>query len=109
MKAIHSKTYILTLVAIFHIVWNVLGGIWAINHGEDLGLGPKENGALLIVMWHLMMLHMSQECRKRWFALGTSLVNIIVALLGLDKSFKCRIAYYGFTDSIATNLFLYSF
>ena len=112
LKTIHSKTYILTLVALFFTLFGtILGGIWADQSwGRFWGWDPKENGALLIVMWHLMMLHMrvSGMVGKDGFALGTSLVNIIVALAWFGVNLlSVGLHSYGFTDSIATNLFAF--
>ena len=60
MKNIYNNVYILTLIALFFTLsGTILGGIWADQSwGRFWGWDPKENGALLIVMWHLMVLHM---------------------------------------------------
>lgn len=43
---------------IFATVGTILGGIWAnYSWGRFWGWDPKENGALMIVLWHLMILH----------------------------------------------------
>ena len=42
----------------FSIVGTILGGVWAnYSWGRFWGWDPKENGALLIVLWELMILH----------------------------------------------------
>jgi len=43
---------------LFSLVGTVLGGIWANDSwGRFWGWDPKENGALLIVLWNLVILH----------------------------------------------------
>jgi ABC-type transport system involved in cytochrome c biogenesis permease subunit len=61
---------------LFSLVGTVLGGIWANDSwGRFWGWDPKENGALLIVLWSLIILH----CRlagwmKGW---GIHLMSIL--------------------------------
>ena len=67
----------------FTMFGTILGGIWADQSwGRFWGWDPKENGALLIVLWHLMMLHLriSGMVKHLGYAFGVSLVNIIVVL-----------------------------
>ena len=43
---------------LFSTVGTILGGVWAnYSWGRFWGWDPKENGALLIVLWELMILH----------------------------------------------------
>jgi len=43
---------------LFSLVGTILGGIWANESwGRFWGWDPKENGALMIVLWYLMILH----------------------------------------------------
>ncbi len=43
---------------LFSFVGTVLGGLWADDSwGRFWGWDPKENGALLIVIWNALMLH----------------------------------------------------
>ena len=112
LKKIFDNTYILTLVALFFTLFGtILGGIWADQSwGRFWGWDPKENGALLIVMWHLMMLHMriSGMVKELGFSLGISLINIIVALAWFGVNLlSVGLHSYGFTDSIAFNLFTF--
>ena len=60
LKKINNNIYGLTLMALFFTMFGtILGGIWADQSwGRFWGWDPKENGALLIVLWLLMMLHM---------------------------------------------------
>ncbi len=60
-----TKRYLTTIVygmiaftLLFSLVGTILGGIWAADSwGRFWGWDPKENGALLIVIWMLVILH----------------------------------------------------
>jgi ABC-type transport system involved in cytochrome c biogenesis permease subunit len=58
-KAITSMTYgVICFSLLFSFVGTVLGGIWADQSwGRFWGWDPKENGALLIVLWNAIILH----------------------------------------------------
>jgi hypothetical protein len=49
---------IVCFAALFSFVGTVLGGIWADQSwGRFWGWDPKENGALMIVIWNALILH----------------------------------------------------
>jgi cytochrome c-type biogenesis protein CcsB len=58
-KALGSMVYgIICFATLFSFVGTVLGGIWADQSwGRFWGWDPKENGALLIVIWNALILH----------------------------------------------------
>jgi len=58
-KAVARMTYgVLCFGLVFSVVGTVLGGIWANDSwGRFWGWDPKENGALMIVLWELAILH----------------------------------------------------
>src|SRR6185503_5162563 len=58
-KALGKMVYaIVCFAALFSFVGTVLGGIWADQSwGRFWGWDPKENGALLIVIWNVLILH----------------------------------------------------
>ena len=58
-KALIGMTYgIVCFALFFSFVGTVLGGIWADQSwGRFWGWDPKENGALLIVLWNAIILH----------------------------------------------------
>jgi ABC-type transport system involved in cytochrome c biogenesis permease subunit len=112
LNKLFDNTYGLTLMGLFFTMFGtILGGIWADQSwGRFWGWDPKENGALLIVLWHLMMLHLrvSGLVQKIGYAYGVSLVNIIVALAWCGVNLlNVGLHSYGFTDNVATNLFLF--
>ncbi len=64
MKANHAKTLsqmiygIVCFAMLFSFVGTVLGGIWSDQSwGRFWGWDPKENGALMIVLWNALILH----------------------------------------------------
>ncbi|MDQ7007961.1 MAG: cytochrome c biogenesis protein CcsA [Acidobacteriota bacterium] len=102
----------LTLVALFFTLFGtILGGIWADQSwGRFWGWDPKENGALLIVMWQLMLLHGRYTAlfRPRGFAFGLVLNNIIVALAWFGVNLlNIGLHTYGFAGNVATNLAIF--
>ena len=58
-KALVSMTYgVICFALFFSFLGTVLGGIWADQSwGRFWGWDPKENGALLIVLWNAIILH----------------------------------------------------
>jgi len=81
----------------------VLGGIWADQSwGRFWGWDPKENGALIIVLWNAMILHLrwGGMIRERGLVLCAIGGNIVtswswfgVNMLGIG------LHSYGFTDA----------
>jgi ABC-type transport system involved in cytochrome c biogenesis permease subunit len=64
-QSLAKMVYAITCFAtLFSFVGTVLGGIWADQSwGRFWGWDPKENGALIIVLWNVLILH------ARWGAL----------------------------------------
>ena len=112
LKSIFNNLFGITLIALFFTLFGtILGGIWADQSwGRFWGWDPKENGALLIVLWQLMMIHMrlSGLARPNDFALGMALNNIIVALAWFGVNLlQVGLHSYGFDDGVARNLFIF--
>jgi len=112
LKSIFSNLFGITLLALFFTLFGtILGGIWADQSwGRFWGWDPKENGALLIVLWQLMMIHMrlSGLAKPKEFALGMALNNIIVALAWFGVNLlQVGLHSYGFDDGVARNLFMF--
>jgi ABC-type transport system involved in cytochrome c biogenesis permease subunit len=66
----------------FSFVGTVLGGLWADDSwGRFWGWDPKENGALMIVLWNALVLHArwGKLVGERGLACLTVLGNIVVA------------------------------
>ena len=112
LKEIYKNSIGLSLVALlFTTLGTILGGIWADQSwGRFWGWDPKENGALLIVLWLLMLLHgrISGELKALGFSAGLVLCNIVVALAWFGVNLlNVGLHNYGFTESIETNLKLF--
>ena len=106
LKSIFNNLFGITLLALFFTLFGtILGGIWADQSwGRFWGWDPKENGALLIVLWQLMIIHMrlSGLAKPKEFALGMALNNIIVALAWFGVNLlQVGLHSYGFDDGVA--------
>lgn len=88
-----------------------LGGIWADQSwGRFWGWDPKENGALMIVLWTAMLLHMkvAKMIGDFGMAVGTVLGMIVVAWAWFGVNLlSIGLHSYGFTSGIATTLLIY--
>lgn len=88
-----------------------LGGIWADQSwGRFWGWDPKENGALLIVLWTAIIFHarLAKLINKLGVAVGCVLGLIVVmwAWFGVNL-LSIGLHSYGFTSGIANSLVLY--
>ena len=102
----------MTFIALFFTMFGtILGGIWGDQSwGRFWGWDPKENGALLIVMWLLMMIHLrlSGWVKAPGYALGLVLANITVALAWFGVNLlNVGLHSYGFTEGAFFNLFAF--
>jgi ABC-type transport system involved in cytochrome c biogenesis permease subunit len=89
----------------------VLGGIWADQSwGRFWGWDPKENGALLIVLWSAIVFHakIAKWIKPLGFAVGSILGVIVVmwAWFGVNL-LGVGLHSYGFTSGIAMSLLFY--
>ena len=77
-KALSRMVYgILCFAMLFSFVGTILGGIWADQSwGRFWGWDPKENGALLIVLWVAICLH------ARWSGLVKQRGLMLLAIFG---------------------------
>ncbi|HKP95960.1 MAG TPA: cytochrome c biogenesis protein CcsA [Fibrobacteria bacterium] len=96
---------------LFSFIGTVLGGIWADQSwGRFWGWDPKENGALLIVIWCVIMLHAKHwgYIRNPGLALGSVFGAIVVSLAWFGVNLlNVGLHSYGFTTGAATKLFAY--
>jgi ABC-type transport system involved in cytochrome c biogenesis permease subunit len=103
-KSLARMVYgIVCFATLFSFVGTVLGGIWADQSwGRFWGWDPKENGALIIVLWNAMILHMrwGGMIRERGLIVCVIGGNIVtswswfgVNMLGIG------LHSYGFTDA----------
>ncbi len=100
------------LVALFFaVLGTILGGIWADQSwGRFWGWDPKENGAMLIALWLIWLVHgrVAGTLRPLAFAMGMVLTNVVVALAWFGVNLlNVGLHSYGFTSHIAANLGLF--
>jgi len=102
---------IVCFATLFSFVGTVLGGIWADQSwGRFWGWDPKENGALIIVLWNALILHLrwGGMIRERGLVNCAVFGNIVtswswfgVNMLGIG------LHSYGFTDAAFQWLMLF--
>ena len=88
-----------------------LGGIWADQSwGRFWGWDPKENGALMIILWSAMLFHakIGRMIGPLGMAVGCALGNIVVvwAWFGVNL-LSVGLHSYGFTSGLARNIIIY--
>ncbi len=96
---------------LFSFIGTVLGGIWADQSwGRFWGWDPKENGALLIVIWCALLLHSKfwGVVRETGLAAGAVLGGVIVSIAWQGVNLlNVGLHSYGFTSGAAIKLFSY--
>ncbi|MEM6329849.1 MAG: cytochrome c biogenesis protein CcsA [Planctomycetota bacterium] len=101
----------LCFAILFSFVGTVLGGLWGDNSwGRFWGWDPKENGALIIVLWNALILH------ARWgkMASDTTLAALAVAgnvvttwsWFGVNELGVGLHAYGGLSDGVSLEKFI---
>ncbi|HJW09133.1 MAG TPA: cytochrome c biogenesis protein CcsA, partial [Holophagaceae bacterium] len=103
-KALLSMAYgIICFSLFFSFVGTVLGGIWADQSwGRFWGWDPKENGALLIVLWNAIILHArwAGYVRERGIMACAIFGNIITSLSWFGVNLLgVGLHSYGFTNN----------
>ncbi|EDY20915.1 cytochrome c assembly protein [Chthoniobacter flavus Ellin428] len=94
---------IVCFATLFSFVGTVLGGIWADQSwGRFWGWDPKENGAIIIVLWNALVLH------ARWGGLVRERGLLVLAIVGNivtawswfgTNMLGIGLHSYGFTDA----------
>jgi len=100
-KLISQAMYgVICTAMLFSFVGTVLGGIWADQSwGRFWGWDPKENGAVLIVLWNALILH------ARWAGLVKTRG---VAILTLGGNMITTWSWFG-TNQLGVGLHAYGF
>ena len=93
---------------IFSFLGTMLGGIWADQSwGRFWGWDPKENGALVIVLWSAILFHarLGRMIGPRGFAAGSVLgvIAVLCAWIGVNL-LGVGLHSYGFTSGLARGL-----
>lgn len=99
------------LSLLFTAVGTILGGIWADQSwGRFWGWDPKENGALLIVLWLIWLLHgqIGGQLSRALFVAGLAALSMIVALAWFGVNLLATgLHSYGFISGVAGGLFAF--
>lgn len=91
---------VLCFAMLLSFVGTVLGGIWADQSwGRFWGWDPKENGAVLIVIWNALILH------ARWCGLVRQRGMAVLSVVGIMVTFW---SYFG-TNQLGAGLHDYGF
>jgi ABC-type transport system involved in cytochrome c biogenesis permease subunit len=107
IKSLGQATYgVLCFATLLSFTGTVLGGIWADQSwGRFWGWDPKENGAVLIVIWNALILHARWAglVKERGIAVMTVFGNIVVAwsYFGTNQ-LGVGLHAYGFNKHLAT-------
>lgn len=90
-------------------VGTLLGGVWADQSwGRFWGWDPKENGALVIVLWLIWVQHarLAGQFGPRAYVAGMALLGIVVAQAWFGVNLlSTGLHSYGFIEGIAFGLF----
>ena len=111
-ESLYQKmSYACFLALFFCLFGTILGGIWADQSwGRFWGWDPKENGALGIVIWLLVLIHgrLAGLLKKQGFAMGMVFTNIIVALSWFGVNLlNVGLHSYGFVQGVLTGLIIF--
>jgi ABC-type transport system involved in cytochrome c biogenesis permease subunit len=104
-RILYRVTYgALCFAIVFSLIGTVLGGLWADDSwGRFWGWDPKENGALMIVLWNAIVLHARWDrlVGERGFALLCIGGNIMTAWSWFGTNqLGIGLHSYGFTSSV---------
>jgi hypothetical protein len=93
-------------------IGTLLGGVWADQSwGRFWGWDPKENGAMIIVLWLLWLQHgrMAGQIGERAFLAGMAALGVVVAQAWFGVNLlSTGLHSYGFIEGIAAALFGYT-
>jgi ABC-type transport system involved in cytochrome c biogenesis permease subunit len=111
-KTVYRMIYgVVCFAMLFSFVGTILGGIWADQSwGRFWGWDPKENGALIIVLWNALVLHArwGGMVKDRGLAMLTTAGNIAVcwSWFGVNE-LGVGLHSYGFTEGVLMKLGLF--
>lgn len=111
-RTVARMTYgVLCFGLLFSVVGTILGGIWAnYSWGRFWGWDPKENGALLIVLWEIAILHarLGGYIRDLGLCVSAVLGACVVAFSWWGVNLlNVGLHSYGFTEGAQTLLDLF--
>ncbi|MEW6072338.1 MAG: cytochrome c biogenesis protein CcsA [Planctomycetota bacterium] len=110
-RSVARMTYgVVCFSLLFSIFGTIMGGIWANDSwGRFWGWDPKENGALLICLWELLIIHarLGGYIRDRGLAVSAVLGGVVVSASWWGVNLlSVGLHSYGFTSGVALTLFV---
>jgi len=111
-KKIFYHLNVLTNSALFFVtIGTILGGIWADQSwGRFWGWDPKENGALLIILWLLLFTHgkINKFLTHLQCVRGLALLSIIIAFAWIGVNLlNVGLHSYGFAEGTFNKLIIF--
>ena len=111
-KSLTRMTYGITAFGlVFSVVGTILGGVWAEDSwGRFWGWDPKENGALMICLSMLAMLHarMSGMVKDHGFNTWAGFTGIVIAFSWFHVNLlEVGLHSYGFSGGLKTGVWTY--
>jgi len=111
-KSLTRMTYGITAFGlVFAVVGTILGGVWAEDSwGRFWGWDPKENGALMICLSMLAMLHarMSGMVKDHGFNTWAGFTGIVIAFSWFHVNLlEVGLHSYGFSGGLKTGVWTY--
>lgn len=111
-RSITRMTYgVLCFGLLFSTVGTILGGVWANDSwGRFWGWDPKENGALMICLWALVILHakMGGYIRDLGINMGAVAMTIVVTFSWWGvNNLGVGLHSYGFTSGLWQKLYAF--
>ncbi len=110
-KSVSKMIYgVICFCLLFSIVGTILGGVWAnYSWGRFWGWDPKENGALMICLWSLVILHakMGGYIKEIGVAVNAIFLGMIVTFSWWGvNNLGIGLHSYGFTQGVWDALYL---
>lgn len=111
-KLLQTRMQVTAIIALLlTAVGTILGGLWADQSwGRFWGWDPKENGALLIVLWLSWIMHgrLSGDIKGSAYAAGCAFLSVIVAIAWFGVNLlSTGLHSYGFISGVAGSLAAY--
>ncbi|GIW99488.1 MAG: cytochrome c biogenesis protein [Pirellulaceae bacterium] len=112
-QVLYRMTYgVVCFALFFSFIGTVLGGLWADDSwGRFWGWDPKENGALMIVLWNAILLHArwDKQVGPRGFALLAVFGNVVTAWSWFGTNqLGIGLHSYGFTSGALMGLITFA-
>lgn len=111
-RGLTRMTYgVICFSLLFSVFGTIMGGVWANDSwGRFWGWDPKENGALLICLWQLLMLHarLGGYVRQQGFMILAILGGVVVSASWWGVNLlSVGLHSYGFTSGAAKALMIF--